>query len=167
MRNKATIPGGDSIEDRGTSIPRGRGDSDAIVQECRRPGHRAITVGGGTLAIRSHRLGPYFIFHPSSSKLHSTLSMSLAEINELCGRLSLSSGCSRDSAMVGHKRDRLDQDSTLQHSSICVYQHSYMYRHLRSTPCNCVDVSFENMLARNHVVMLRNLKAKTFKLVIG
>lgn len=54
-----------------------------------------------------------------------------------------------------------------QHSSICVYQHSYMYRHLRSTPYNCVDVSFEDMLARNHVVMLRNLKAKTFKLVIG
>jgi hypothetical protein len=42
------MPGGEFIEERGTSMPRGLGDSDTIVQECHGEGHlrgnRGITV---------------------------------------------------------------------------------------------------------------------------
>jgi hypothetical protein len=33
------MPGGDSIEERGTSMPKGLGDSDAIVKECHEGSH--------------------------------------------------------------------------------------------------------------------------------
>lgn len=63
MTNKAAIPGGDSIGERGTSIPRGL-DSDAIVKECRKHlGSRAITVEVDSAAWLSGRLRhPFFTF---------------------------------------------------------------------------------------------------------
>ena len=50
------MPGGDSIEERGISMPKGLDDSDAIVKECHEElrhlgnlGNRGITVEGGGL----------------------------------------------------------------------------------------------------------------------
>lgn len=97
MRNKAAIPGGDSIEERGTSIPRGRGDSDAIV-ECRRPGHRAITVEGDLGYTESPPEAT--TFHLSLSSLYSTSSIS--DVHGLGSSFLLYSCFSRGPVTVGH-----------------------------------------------------------------
>lgn len=46
MRNRAAIPGGDSIVERGTSIPRDLGDSGAIVKESGWLSHAMESNGG-------------------------------------------------------------------------------------------------------------------------